>query len=260
MSPGADLYYPAITGDTRLLADLVAAADWALPVPTCPDWTLRQLTTHVGRAHRWAAEIVSTKAAEPIPFRQVPDGRLPDDASQRPDWLRVGAARLVGVLAAANDEPVWTHLGSGPASYWARRMTHETAVHRADAEIAVGRRPEISPQVAADGIDEFLCLVTDTGDADGFGRLLTQWQGHSLHIHSTDQGPADGGPAWEWTILREPPGVRVERGHAKAQAAIRGPASALLLVLMRRLPADDPAVEVLGDRAVLDTWLDATAF
>ena len=27
---------------------------------------------------------------------------------------------------------VWTHFGPGPARYWARRMAHETAVHRAD--------------------------------------------------------------------------------------------------------------------------------
>jgi hypothetical protein len=34
----------------------------------------------------------------------------------------------------------------------------------------------------------------------------------------------------------------------------------LLLVLMRRRPASDPAVTVHGDSAVLDGWLASTAF
>jgi len=42
--------------------------------------------------------------------------------------------------------------------------------------------------------------------------------------------------------------------------ALRGPASDVLLVLLRRLPPDDPAVQVLGDRALLDNWLADTPF
>jgi len=41
---------------------------------------------------------------------------------------------------------------------------------------------------------------------------------------------------------------------------VRGPAASLLLVLMRRLPADDPGVEVLGDRALFGRWLEQTPF
>ena len=55
-------------------------------------------------------------------------------------------------------------------------------------------------------------------------------------------------------------GITVEPGHGKGDVAVRGPASDLLLVLMRRLPPGDPAVEVLGDAAVLDELLAATAF
>ncbi|HEY5164497.1 MAG TPA: hypothetical protein VIJ44_00965 [Acidimicrobiia bacterium] len=46
--------------------------------------------------------------------------------------------------------------------------------------------------------------------------------------------------------------------HAKGDVAIRGPASDLLLVMMRRRSPDD--VEVLGDRAVLDGFLDQAGF
>jgi MDMPI C-terminal domain len=138
----------------------------------------------------------------------------------------------------------------GPASYWARRMAHETAVHRADGQLTVGIQPLIDPVIAADGIDEWLGFGTESG---GPGPALPE--GKVLHLHATDEGLTG-----EWLIRGGPDGIAVEAGHGKGDAAVRGPASALLLLLVRRLAPDDPAVEVIGDRAVLDGWLAATPF
>jgi uncharacterized protein (TIGR03083 family) len=250
----SELLLAEVTGSADTLAGIAASADLATTVPTCPDWTLRQLITHVGRAHRWAAAIVATQAAEPIPFREVPDGRLPDEPAARPAWLRDGAARLAETVRTGGG-PVWTHLGAGPASYWARRMAHETAVHRADGEIAVGIRPVIDPVIAADGIAEWLGFLPDGPTGEQAGRPAPVPDGKVVHFHATD-ADADG----EWLILGVPSGVTVTAGHGKGDLALRGPASAILLVLMRRLPPDDPAVEVIGDRALLDGWLAATPF
>jgi uncharacterized protein (TIGR03083 family) len=239
-----------VVSSTGMLADITADADPATPVPTCPEWTLRQLITHVGRAHRWATAIVATQAAEPIAFRDVPGGRLPDDPAERPGWLRHGAAQLAETVQTAGPGPVWTHLGPGPAGYWARRMAHETAVHRADGQIAVGERPVIDPVVATDGIDEWLSFGAEPG-----ARNAALPDGKVLHLHATDEGLTG-----EWLIRGGPDGITVQAGHGKGDAAVRGPASALLLVLLRRLPADDPQVDVIGDRTVLDSWLAATPF
>ncbi len=57
----AERYYTEIEASTDTLALLVDSADLTRTVPTCPDWTLRQLATHVGRAHRWAAQIAATR-------------------------------------------------------------------------------------------------------------------------------------------------------------------------------------------------------
>ena len=249
-----DLLLAEVTGSAGTLAGIAATADPATTVPTCPDWTLRQLYTHVGRAHRWATAIVATRAAEPIPFREVPDGRLPDDPADRPAWLRDGAARLAETVAKGGG-PLWTQLGPGPASYWGRRMAHETAVHRADGEIAVGTRPEIDPVVAADGIAEWLGFLPGGPTGEQVGRPGPVPEGKVVHFHATGAG-ADG----EWLIQGRPGGVSVAPGHGKGDLALRGPASAILLVLLRRLPPDDPAVEVIGDRSLLDTWLAATPF
>jgi uncharacterized protein (TIGR03083 family) len=249
---GVDPLLGEVTNSANILADIAAEADPATPVPTCPDWTLRQLFTHVGRAHRWAAAIVATRAAEPIPMRETPDGKLPGDPAERPAWLRRGASGLAEAVHGAGGEPLWTHFGPGPASYWARRMAHETAVHRADGQLAVGQRPVIDPAVAADGIDEWLGFPTAGPAGD---RPAALPDGAVLHLHATDEGVTG-----EWLIRGGAHGLTVEPGHGKGDAAVRGPASALLLTLLRRLPADDPAVQVLGDRALLDGWLAATPF
>ena len=239
-----------VESSTGTLADVAGRTDPATQVPTCPEWTFRQLITHVGRAHRWAATIVATRAAEPIPFREVPDGRLPDDPADRPDWLRRGAEQLAGAVQGAGNDTMWTHFGPGPASYWARRMAHETAVHRADGQITLGMRPVIDPVIAADGIDEWLGFSTEPGD-----RTAALPEGKVLHLHTTDAG-VDG----EWLVRGGPDGIVVTPGHGKGDTAVRGPASALMLLLVRRLPPDDPAVEIIGDRALLDGWLGATPF
>jgi hypothetical protein len=61
-------------------------------------------------------------------------------------------------------------------------------------------------------------------------------------------------------VTRTPSGVTVARGHGKADVAVRGPAASLLLILTRRLPPTDPAVEVLGERTLLTHWLQHTPF
>jgi len=153
----------------------------------------------------------------------------------------------------AGSEPVWTFSGPQPASFWARRMAHETAVHRADAEIAVGREPEFEPDLAVDAIDEWLGYMSGIGASDS--RVAALPDGAVMHVHVTDEG-VDG----EWLVRRDGDSVTVEPGHGKGDVAVRGPAGRLLLVLLRRLPPDDPQVEVLGDAALLTGWLAETPF
>jgi uncharacterized protein (TIGR03083 family) len=248
--------YAEITASTGTIADLVSEADPALPVPSCPGWTLRNLATHVGRAHRWAAAITITRSPEFIPFRSVPDGRLPDDRDAQPDWLRAGAQRVIDAVKAAGDEQVWTHTGLRPATFWGRRMAHETAVHRADAELAAGHEPAFAPRLAADAVDEWLGLASGPIRDDPSGTQALP-DGGTLHVHATDDELAGTG---EWLVRREPSAITVDRGHARADVAVRGPAGRLLLVLTRRLPPDDAAVQVLGDRGVLTQWLEHTPF
>lgn len=242
--------YASIRDDTAALARLVGEVEESHPVPTCPQWRFKQLATHVGRAQRWAATIIERRLPEPIEFRAVPDGKLPADPAERPGWLTAGAGQLIDAVRDGADELVWTGLGLRPASFWARRMAHETTVHLADAQLATGQDVSRDPEVAADGIDELLgFLALDAPSLRG--------DGQTLHFHATDDGLDGRG---EWLVRRTPDGVTVEAGHAKTDAAVRGSAARLLFLLTRRLPVTDPGVEVFGDAALLAHWLGNTPY
>jgi uncharacterized protein (TIGR03083 family) len=254
----ADRYYAEIEAATAGLAETLAEHDQSLPIPACPDWTLRQLVTHVGRAHRWAAEITRTRSDVFIPFREVPDGKLPDDRAEQMAWLRSGAVRIVDAVREADSDLVWSFAGPAPAVFWIRRMAHETLVHRADAQLAAGAEPEpaIDAEVAADAIDEWLTLLT-RGILGDDRQTTALPAGVALHIHATEDGLGGRG---EWMIRHDADVLTVEPGHGKGDAALTGPAASLLLVLMRRRPVSDPAVTVYGDSAVVNGWLASTAF
>lgn len=259
-APGDDRFFSELRGCTAELARIIDG-DLERPVQACPGWTFRQLATHVGRGHRWAAQIVATRAATPIPVREVADGKLPQDPAQHAPWLNAGANQVINAVTAAGSDLVWTLAGLGPASFWARRRAHEAAVHLADAQLAAGRDVDLAPEAAADGIDEWLGLIAaSTGGTPDPARAQAQdlrGDGQSLHVHATDPGLSGTG---EWLVTRTPSGVTVARGHGKADVAVRGPAASLLLVLTRRLPPTAPGIEVLGEQALLTHWLQHTPF
>jgi uncharacterized protein (TIGR03083 family) len=251
LSPGR--YRDAIAAATEDFARLITGADLARPVPSCPDWTLKQLATHVGRAQRWAAEIARTRSPGFIEFRAVPDGAFPKEPGAQPDWLRAGAWRLIAALREAGDEPVWAFGGLVPASFWIRRMAHETGVHLADARLALGEPPGIPADLAADAVDEWLTYLSGPIYGRPDPRRDALPAGRSLHVHATDT-------AGEWLVSHDKQGIRAESGHAGADVSLRGPAETLLLVLIRRIGPDSPAVEVHGDAGLLRHWLDHTPF
>jgi uncharacterized protein (TIGR03083 family) len=255
----SERYCAQIEGATAALAALVDGADLARQVPSCPEWTIRQLTTHVGRAQRWAAEITRTRAAEPIPFREVPDGRLPDDPAAHAEWLIAGARRLTGAVREAGPAQVWAFGSLAPATAWARRMTHEATVHLADAQLATGRQlsADAPADIAADGVDEWLSFIP--GPAPGGPDILRAAlpEGKVFHVHATDEGLGDSG---EWLVSHLPDGISVEPGHGRGDVALTGPAARLQLALVRRLPLTDEQLTVFGDPALLDGWLANTPY
>jgi len=244
----------ALVEETAAFGELIRTADPTTPVPTCPDWTLRQLFRHVGRGNRWAAKIVADRRDEALDPREVPDGKPPDDADAATDWLNAGVQLLLdSVDAAGAHTAVWTFIGPRPAPWWVRRRLHEATVHRADAAIAVGADYRLAPELAADGIDEWLERVAVEVSAESSPLDV----GKTLHLHATDD---DLGSAGEWTITGTDDGIAWSHDHGKGDVALRGPAKDLLLAVVRRRTAAEGGIEVFGDTAVWDGWLERTLF
>lgn len=253
----ADRYLDALTAQSALFAEALSGADLQQRVPTCPDWTLHQLTEHVGQAHRWATAIVTRPA--PTPPEPTLDVAAPEDPDGLRIWLRDGAGELVDAIRATGPQtPVWSWADDHSAGFWARRMAHETAVHRADVELARGREFTLEADLAADAISEWLGALSSP-QAVEFRPEFAQLRGNGqiLHVHSTDPGLGEAG---EWIVRRTPSGPIWEHGHAKGDVAVRGAVVDLLLVLLRRVPPEQAPIEVLGDAAVFAHWLEHTRF
>ncbi|WP_371668894.1 maleylpyruvate isomerase family mycothiol-dependent enzyme [Streptomyces sp. NBC_00289] len=258
-----DRYCDEIAHQVGLLRDLVTSgADLSATVPSCPDWSLEELVRHVGGALRWVELLVRTRAAEDIPEERVPLSGGPaerGDAVALDAWLAETGEMLVGTLREAGpDTRVWAWAGIPDSGFWARRMTHELVIHRADAALAAGLPFDVAPEVAADAIDEWLQLVefaqrTEPDDPANELRGL----GRSIHLHATDTGPSLNA---EWLVELTEDVLVWRRGHARATVVLRGPLTAVLLAFYRRLPLDGPEVEVLGERELLEFWLERASF
>jgi uncharacterized protein (TIGR03083 family) len=239
-----DEYVAHLRRDGELLAETVAKADLDAQVPTCPEWSVRELAQHMGRVHRWATAYVRDGRPEQIPDEHEATvwGPMPDDAALV-KWLRTGHAALVASLASApEDLACWSFLPApSPLTFWARRQAHETAIHRADAQTAVGGVDGWPAEFAVDGIEELLFGFYGRPS----GRLRTD-RPRSLALCAADAGLG-------WTLHIGPEGLKV---HTSADGTVDGAVEAsavdLYLLLWNRRGVD--GLTVVGEASLLDLW------
>ncbi|NGO70557.1 maleylpyruvate isomerase family mycothiol-dependent enzyme [Streptomyces boncukensis] len=228
-------------------------AGWDAPVPTCPDWHVRDLVIHTGQVHRWATGYLTQRLSERVPL-----GTDAPENDGLATWFRTGHGKLVDALRAApHDLECWTFLPGSPAprAFWSRRQAHETTVHRMDAEAALGTAGTTpSAEFARDGVDELLV---------GFhGRRRSRLRSEkprTLLVEATGEGLAADGSAERpraWLLRLSADPAQAERlphaGGATADCTLRGPATALYTALWNRGPYEP--LEVTGDAALLDLW------
>jgi uncharacterized protein (TIGR03083 family) len=252
-----DRFCQEVVAQTDLLRGAVAGADLSVTVPTTPDWALGQLLRHVGGNLRSVEMAVRTGTVVTEPERQVPDHGGPpgDDPAALDAWLAEAAARSAATLRQAGPDTaaqVWVF--QRPTGFWARRGALDLVVHRADAAGTVGADYAVAPEVGADAVEELLELMSNPEVAASSPQMAElRGGGETIHLHATDTEP---GLAAEWLIELGPDGWTWRRGHEKATVSLRGPIADVLRVFYRRLPAGSERVEVLGDAALLDFWLE----
>jgi uncharacterized protein (TIGR03083 family) len=236
-----DQYLNALTRESTDLAEAAEAAGPAAAVPSCPGWTVSDLIVHCASGDAWARSIIEHGTIERVPY--VPEDPPTDEALV--PWFLTGAQALVDSLKEIDPSTsVWTFSPADrTARFWYRRRTHETSIHRVDAQVAAERSPApIDGPLASDGVDEFMTHVVARWGKDAVRA------GETLHFHCTD---VEG----EWLLRGSEEGVIVTREHARGDVAVRGSASDLMLLVWRRLPASH--VEVLGDAELLNRFVAA---
>ncbi|HZM76786.1 MAG TPA: maleylpyruvate isomerase family mycothiol-dependent enzyme [Candidatus Limnocylindrales bacterium] len=230
----------AVDDEGRRLADSVVDFDAA--VPTCPDWTVRDLVRHLGEVHAWARSHVTDLRQERnddvSTFRTWP---AHDDAALI-DWYRNGHAALVEALEKA--DPGADFFGFLPGwrgtRFWARRQAHETAMHRVDAQSVSGAITATTTEFAVDGIDEML---------HGFfarrpSRLVSE-PPLPFVLRANDAGRS-------WSVTIGADGVTTVDEGAEGLASVSGTAFDLYLLLWNRRELE--GLEVQGDPAGLALW------
>lgn len=247
-------------------AALAAAARLGLrvPVPSCPGWVVADLVVHTGGVHRAQAEIVRTRAQEPLSitremFTSV-SGLLEwlerstlmggqTDLDAIPEglvaWFEDGAQRLESVLWEADpDETVWNWSGDHRVAHYLRMLPIETAVHRWDAQLAQGRPEPIARELAREGIGQTFEVMAP------FRRRLAEAPPGQGEVYQFRQTDGDG--AWRLRFYGD--AVDVENGHGDADVSVAASASDLFLFLWHRIPATD--LHVGGDGALLARYFE----
>jgi len=226
------------------IAQFRAAVDGSLavPIPFLGEWTVRDLTIHLGRVFGMASTAVQEASEEfggMDHLASPPDG---DDALLA--WFDDRAMSVLDTLRSADpDARAWTFAGVQTAAFWIRRQAHETLVHRWDAEAAIGPTSPIDHALAADAIDEYAAVSLRFSSS----RPDRSFPAGSLHLHATD-GPG------EWMFATAADGsVTVTQEHGKGDAAVRGSAGDLA-VWIRNRPVNPANLEVFGDAAVAAAW------
>ncbi|MEV7096939.1 maleylpyruvate isomerase family mycothiol-dependent enzyme [Amycolatopsis sp. NPDC051045] len=245
----------ALVSEAGRFGTTIASGDPDAPVPTCPEWTVRDLTCHVGLAYHKSAAIIASRPTGYVPFEAVTVDDPPAfDALG--GWLVDGAERLVAAVADVGPEtPTSTWTPDRRAGFWTRRLTHETVVHRADAAFATGTPYDVDADLAADGISEglWLAAVFARRPHPALDRSSLRGTGETLLFRATE-------PEVGWLVRRLPSGVEVSDDAAEADVVVEGRAADLLLALTGRLTADDPRLTVSGDAALFHHWRENTRF
>ncbi len=216
-------FLESIASESEAFAATIRSDTLDRAVPGCPDWALRNLVWHLGRVQQFWAIDVRAGVDEAPEIDEAESG--PSEAKELAEWMRASTEELLDALRAAPPEAAaWTWWKEPrTAGAIGRHQVQEAAVHRWDAQSAIGTPEPLPAAIADDGVEEFL------GIARQFGSPAP------IAFEATDSGRT-------FTLSDREPVVTVS-----------APSADLVLLFYGRLSADD--VRVDGDRAVLDEFL-----
>jgi hypothetical protein len=130
--------------------------------------------------------------------------------------------------------------------------TVSAALTEAAAALALGLSYSLEPDVAADAVDEWMelgCMPFHFEVHPWMRELLAP--GRTIGLHATDTDA-------HWLLDLTGDVIAWRRADEPAAAKILAPVTDLLLTIYRRRPA--AGLDVTGDAALVDFWLERVAF
>lgn len=224
----------AIESESARFVELVSVIPMDTPVPSCPGWTVADLTWHVAEVQHFWGSIVAGLLSCPAGAAE-PD--RPDDTELPAFLAQRTAALLEAVTARRPGDVCWSWHDAGHSVGWVgRRQAHEALIHRIDAELAAGTVFRVDEALAADGVDEILQVMLDIDNLPQWAVFETEGENALIEL---DDGSAS------WTL-----GLGRFRGTSPNSG--RGYDFPVVSLVPR---AEDPVAVLRGSPADLDLWL-----
>jgi len=212
------------------------------PIPTCDEWTMDRLLRHIGRIWTYVGTIVGERLTSPPDRPTMPDDKTPVEfATEALDDL------VDALMSCESDTPMWNWADQPPtAAFWARRMAHEAAVHRYDAQSAHDMAQPIAAELAQDGLDELVDVILPVIVARDTPALP-----EATYAFVAPDEEA-------WCIRLGSDGITRADAGATPDVTVRGTTSALMLAALNRV--EWSSLEIDGDEGLLDAWSKAMRF
>jgi uncharacterized protein (TIGR03083 family) len=221
-------------------------------VPTCPEWSVADLTRHVGEVYLHKVECMREGAERESDW---PPAGLKDEEPVA--LLDRSYAALVAELTTRDPAaPGGTWYVPDPTvGFWFRRMAQESVIHRIDAELGAGAPvAPIPDDLAVDGIDELLKVFVAYSFSnwpEDFTEALKNSPGRTYKIQ-TDATPDT--PSVSWIVKTAPDYLAVEggpneelTGEVTPDVTISGsPDVVLRWTWNREAPSEPSAVRIEG--------------
>ena len=249
-------FLECLAADYRRIREVVPG-HLAGRVPTCPDWTVAELTRHLGQVYLHKVECMREGGLRETDW---PPAGLKDEEPVA--LLDRAYAELVTELTTRDPSaPGGTWYPPDPTvSFWFRRMAQESVIHRIDAELGTGAAiAPVPDDLAVDGVDELLkVFVGHSVDAWGeyFTDALAGSPGRTYEIQTT--AVADR-PSVAWFVRTSPGHFTVEGGPGEKltdepvpDVTVSGtPADLLRWSWNRETPGEPSRVKVDGSQEAL---------
>jgi uncharacterized protein (TIGR03083 family) len=215
-------YLACLEADYRRMRE-VAGGHLGARVPTCPDWTVADLTRHVGQVYLHKVECMRTGGEVETDW---PPAGLQDEEPVA--LLDRSYAALVRELTTRDpSDPGGTWYEPDPTvGFWVRRMAQESVIHRIDAELGAGATiAPVPDDLAADGVDELLKVFVAYSFSkwpEDFSEALQDSPGHAFLIRAEAAATAES-PSGSWLVKTGPDHLVVEGGQGSSVVDSRAP-------------------------------------